>query len=194
MAELPGKPASAAFAWDPPLARERRRRRRPVLIAGGIGLALIGLASVLDHAVRPAPRLVWNASPSAPVGLWRIYPHVRPRTGDMVLVRMPPALRDLAAERHYLPVDVPLLKRIVARDGHDVCAFGHRIFVDGKDVARRRAADRLGRRLPWWEGCERLRDGRVFLLMDNPDSFDGRYFGPIGEGAVIGKATPLWLR
>jgi type IV secretory pathway protease TraF len=39
-----------------------------------------------------------------------------------------------------------------------------------------------------------LRNGRVFLLNDTPDSFDGRYFGPTDQDALIGKATPFWLR
>lgn len=62
--------------WNPPLARQLRRRRRPGLIAGGIGLALRNIAVTLDFAIRPAPRLVWNASASAPIGLWRIQPDI----------------------------------------------------------------------------------------------------------------------
>lgn len=180
--------------WQPPLARQLRARRRPILIAGGIGLALLGLAAALDFAVRPAPRLVWNASASAPIGFWRIDPHARLRTGDMVLANTPDEVRELAARRQYLPANVPLIKRITARDGDDVCALGHEIFVNGERVAQRRNADRKGRPLPWWNGCELLRGGRVFLLMDAPDSFDGRYFGPVDEDALIGKAVPLWLR
>lgn len=180
--------------WEPPLARQTHARRRLILIAGGIGLALIGLAATFDFAIRPAPRLVWNVSASAPIGLWRVDPHARLRTGDMVLAPMPARVRRLAATRRYLPANVPLLKRIVARDGDDVCALGQGIFVNGIWVAARRAADRQGHPLPWWSGCERLRGGRVFLLMDAPDSFDGRYFGPVDEDDLIGKAVPLWLR
>lgn len=179
--------------WHPLLGPQLRARRRPILIAGGIGLVLIGLATMLDSAIRPAPRIVWNASASAPIGFWRVDPHARFRTGDMVLVQTPKAVRQLAAERRYIPVNVPLLKRIAARDGDDVCALGYDIFVNGQWVAQRHTADRLGRPLPWWSGCELLRGGRFFLLMDAPDSFDGRYFGPVDEEAIIGKAVPLWL-
>ena len=53
----------------------------------------------------------------------------------------------------------------------------------------------MGRTMPWWEGCEGLLPGRYFLLMDHvPASFDGRYFGPVDEADIIGKATPLWVR
>lgn len=180
--------------WDPPLARQLRRRRRPILIAGGIGLALIGIAATLDFAIRPAPRLVWNASASAPIGLWRIHPDSPLRTGDMVLAHTPDSVRELAASRHYIPANVPLVKRIAAQGGDDVCAVGETIFVNGSPVAERLTHDRAGRPLPRWHGCEMLRDGRVLLLMDRPESFDGRYFGPVSETAIIGKATPLWLR
>lgn len=180
--------------WEPPLARQLRRRRGPVFLAGGAGLVLIGLAASLDFAIRPAPRLVWNASSSAPIGLWRIHPGNRLRTGDMVLARTPNSVRALAANRHYIPANVPLVKRIVAGDGDNVCALGVMLFVNGRPVAKRHVRDRHGRLLPWWQGCERLRDGRLLLLMDRPDSFDGRYFGPVDGQAIIGRATPLWLR
>lgn len=180
--------------WHPPLARQLRRRRRPILIAGGIGLALIGITAALDLAIRPAPRLVWNASASAPIGLWRIHPDSLLRTGDMVLAHTPDHVRQLAASRHYILANVPLVKRIAAQSGDDVCAVGATIFVNGRPVAERLTYDRAGRPLPRWHGCEMLHDGRVLLLMDRPDSFDGRYFGPVSETAIIGKATPLWLR
>lgn len=191
---LPRPQRAPLLEWHPPLARQLRARRRPLIIAGGIGLALLGLAATLDFAVRPAPRIIWNASASAPIGFWRIHPGARGRTGDMVLAWTPESVRQLAASRRYLPANVPLLKRIAARDGDEVCALGYEIFVNGRWIAGRRTADRRGRPLPWWSGCEHLRDGRVFLLMDAPDSFDGRYFGPINETAIIGKAVPLWLR
>ncbi len=189
------RPAPASsLEWDPPLARKFRARRRTVLTASMIGIALLALTAVLDFAVRPAPRLVWNASASAPIGFWRIDPHARLQTGDMVLARTPRSVRTMAAKRRYLPANVPLLKRIAAKSGDDVCALGRNIFINGSWVVARRSADTRGRSLPRWNGCERLRGGRVLLLMDAPDSFDGRYFGPVDEDALIGKATPLWLR
>lgn len=188
------RPSFPLLDWQPPLARAVRRRRRPLIVAAGLGLAMLGLAAALDFAIRPAPRLVWNASASAPIGFWRIHPDARFRTGDMVLATTPASVRQLAAQRHYLPANVPLLKRVAARDGDEVCALGQEIFVNGRWIGERRVVDRQGRPLPWWSGCEHLRDGRVFLLMDAADSFDGRYFGPVDEDAIIGKAVPLWLR
>lgn len=179
--------------WQPPLRRQLRARRRPVLLFGGLGLALMAATATLDFVWHPAPRLVWNASASAPIGLWRIAPGASVQTGDMVLAHMPASVSDLAARRRYLPANVPLLKRIAARTGDTVCATGAVITVNAVPVAMRLAADRLGRPLPWWQGCETLQDGRIFLLTDTPYSFDGRYFGAVSTASVIGKATPLWL-
>ena len=183
--------------WEPPLARERRarsERRRPFLIVAGIGIAILGADFARDHLTRPAARIVWNASASAPIGLWLVHPGTPPRVGVMVLAKTPMIVRRLAAERHYIPLTVPLIKRIVAGPGDTVCASGFRISIDGRSAATRMRADRRGRPLPWWNGCERLNAGRLFLLNARPDSFDSRYFGPVERSEILGTVTPLWLR
>ncbi|MFT4053929.1 MAG: S26 family signal peptidase [Novosphingobium sp.] len=190
----PGNYPGTVSAFTPAEVSGKRTARRYLLVTGVLGIALIGVGGWIDLSIQPAPRLVWNASVSAPVGLWRIHPGVRLRTGDMVLARTPASVRSLAAARRYVPANVPLVKRIAARDGDEVCAIGAMVFVNGRPVAKRLAHDSRSRPLPWWSGCEALRDGRLLLLMDNPASFDGRYFGPVDEDAIIGKATPLWLR
>lgn len=164
---------------------------RGYLLTGLTGAALVALAAPVVLA--PAPRLVWNASASAPVGLWRITPGAPVRVGDHVLAQPPPAARRLAAERRYLPANVPMIKTVAAVSGDKVCAAGAWIAVNDRPAALRRRADRLGRKLSWWSGCGRLSDGAVLLLNPAPDSFDGRYFGPVSQHAVIGRATPLWL-
>jgi len=164
---------------------------RGQVLAGLVGGALVALAAPL--VFDPAPRLVWNASASAPMGLWRIRPGAPIRLGDHVLAEPPPAARPPAAQRRYLPANVPMIKAVAAVSGDKVCAVGPWIQVNDRPVAVRRAADRRGRKLPWWSGCERLSDGAVLLLNRAPDSFDGRYFGPVAKGAVIGRASPLWL-
>jgi len=89
---------------------------------------------------------------------------------------------------------VPLVKRVAAVAGDRVCAADHAVNIDGRHVADRLSADRLGRPLPVWTGCRTLQVGELFLLNGVPDSFDGRYFGPTPTSAVIGELVPLWLR
>lgn len=157
----------------------------------GAGLGLVGTTIV----ARPLPRFVWNASASAPVGLYAVTPGAPVKPGDMVIARLPPRYRMFAARRHYLPANVPLVKRVAAVSGSQVCALGPSLFLDGSPLADRRRRDGAGRRMPWWEGCVRLGRGQVFLLMPgNANSFDGRYFGVSDQADIIGKARLLWAR
>lgn len=180
------------LAWGDALRADKIRRsklRRRIAITG-VGIVIL-LASA---ALPPAPRLVWNASASAPVGLYAVSPGAAVDPGDMVIARVPEPYRLLAAGRRYLPMNVPLVKRAVAIAGDEVCALGQEIFVNGRWTADRRLADGQGRPMPSWSGCIRLRGGQLFLLMDNPASFDGRYFGATEGRDVIGKARLLWRR
>lgn len=180
------------LAWGDALRAEKTRcarlRRRIAVTAAGIAVLLV------SAAIPPAPRLVWNASASAPVGLYAVTPGASAEPGDMVIARVPDRFRRLAAERRYLPMNVPLVKRVAAQAGDEVCALGQEIFVNGGWTAERRLADGQGRPMPTWSGCIRLHGRQLFLLMDNPASFDGRYFGATEEHDIIGKARLLWRR
>lgn len=166
------------------------RRAWRALIFGVTMVSVLATSATLV----PTPRLVWNASASAPIGFyWRV--GGRPSRGDLVLARPPLWARKLAAERHYLPMGVPILKRVVAVAGDVVCASGDTIVIDGRLVAHRLASDQMGRPLSQWEGCETLGAGEFFLLMaDATDSFDGRYFGVTERRDIIGRLVPLWAR
>src|SRR3546814_5300719 len=69
--------------------------------------------------------------------------------GDMVIARVPIAFRMLAARRHYLPANVPLVKRVAATVGDEVCAVGARVTVNGRLAAKRQTRDGAGRPMPW---------------------------------------------
>ncbi|WP_316979513.1 S26 family signal peptidase [Shumkonia mesophila] len=155
----------------------------------GLGLAALGFAAFAD----PVPRLIWNASASAPIGLYWV-DHDASARGDLVLAELPPHARWLAAERGYLAEGMPLVKRVAALGSDTVCVVRARIFINGWPVTERLAEDHRGRPLPRWNGCRRLADDEVFLLMANvPDSFDGRYFGPVHRAAILGTLLPLWM-
>jgi type IV secretory pathway protease TraF len=96
-------------------------------------------------------------------------------------------------ERGYIGRGVPLLKRVMALPGHEVCRTGRTITVDHVALGEALDRDRLGRDLPVWRGCRTVARDEFFLMNpDVPDSLDGRYFGPILAHAVIGKATPIY--
>ena len=142
----------------------------------------------------PAPSLLWNASASAPIGLYRIDTGAQPVAGDLVAIEPSPALGDWLAQRGYIPRGVPLLKRVAGVPGQRVCRTGAFVTIDGHGAARAVARDRLGRPLPIWFGCRIIRRGEFFLLNAAPDSLDSRYFGAISATGLIGVAQPIWTR
>lgn len=169
--------------------------RRRYLIATAIAASGFAVAFATVAVVDPLPRIIWNASASAPIGLYRIQPDHDPPTGALVAVTPPPELARWLSARGYLPEGVPLLKHIAAKGGQRVCRIDAAVSVDARPVAIARARDGRGRQLPVWRGCRTLAAGELLLLNPAvPDSLDGRYFGPLPAAAVIGRATPLYLR
>src|SRR3546814_20912415 len=98
------------FAWGEALRAARARRRRLRRHAIWIGLGVLALGATI--AFPPPPRLLWNATASAPVGFYLLSPGARFKRGDMVVARAPHPARLLAARRHSLPMTVPLVKRV----------------------------------------------------------------------------------
>jgi conjugative transfer signal peptidase TraF len=168
----------------------RRRRAAPVAVMLA-GLGLIAVPTVAGWQAR----IIWNASASVPLGLYIAAPADDITLGDLVLVHPPHALAAFLAERGYVARGVPLLKHVTAVPPQVVCAEGTAITVDGETVAHRRVADRLARPLPTWHGCHGLEAGEVFLLNPaEPDSLDGRYFGPLPRTSIVARLRPVWIR
>ncbi|GAB5508204.1 MAG: S26 family signal peptidase [Rhizobiaceae bacterium] len=133
-------------------------------------------------------KLIYNASASAPIGLYWLDNRPLKRC-DLVLVHVPKRMRDLVQQRGYLPPNTPLLKRVVGIEGDRICRRRATILVNGSVVAEALEEDELGRDMPRWEGCRTLTETEIFLLQPHPQSFDGRYFGPVNRQSVIGRAT-----
>jgi len=168
----------------------RRFYLRATLASAG----LIGVAFVAAAWFAPVPRIIWNASASAPIGLYRVDVSAVPVRGDLAVIQPPRDAARFMAERHYLPVGVPLLKHIAGLSGDRICRNGTAVTVDGITAAIARRADRLGRPLPEWRGCRIIRADEIFLLNAAPDSLDGRYFGAMPASGLIGRAHPLLTR
>lgn len=168
--------------------------RRMTLLAMLAGTVMIALP-VWNP---PAIRMIWNASASVPVGLYRIVSldvseGDRLEVTDLAVVMPPDDLAGFLAERSYLPRGLPLLKRVLALSGTTVCRTGAEITAYGMTYGQARERDGQGRPLPVWQGCRTLRAGEAFFMnWDSPDSFDSRYFGPLPLTTVVGRAIPLW--
>jgi len=176
-------------AWHKAHSRRRTAVTARLHAAPVLGL-MAGVAFLAASCFPKRPLLVWNASTSVPVGLYRIAPSV-PGLGDLALARLTGPIAELADHRGYLPRNAYLLKPVAAVGGDRVCRFGVHVFV-----RHRLAALALGRTtathpMPNWQGCRTLRNGELLLLADDRASFDGRYFGPLGREHIVGHAVRL---
>jgi conjugative transfer signal peptidase TraF len=156
---------------------------------------MIAAAALLTATMgpKPASRLVWNASESVPIGLYRVQPAGKLTVTDLVVAMPPEPLATFLSEAGYLARGVPLMKRVLALPGQTVCRKSLTISVDGIEMGLARERDSRGRPLPDWQDCRVVAKSDIFLMnWDEPASLDGRYFGPIAASSIIGRADPLW--
>lgn len=146
------------------------------------------IATLLTHT---PDRLMWNASASLPIGLYWLQPPDSIQVGSIVAVRPSGPAARLIYGRKYVGPGIPLMKTVAAAQGETVCRFGNRVTA-GSFRAWTLEVDRVGRRLPTWQGCHRLGAEEVFLLNSRPDSLDGRYFGVTQQSDIIAQAKPIW--
>jgi conjugative transfer signal peptidase TraF len=157
-------------------------------------LPLLGIALLAVLCPKAgAPVILWNASPSVPIGLYRLTSRAY-QAAALAIIRLPEPLRMLAETRGYLRKGVLLIKPVVAGAGDTVCRHGALVTINGRIAARARTLDAAGRSLPAWSGCFKLGATDIFVLSADPDSFDSRYVGPIDRADVVGFALPIWVR
>ena len=174
--------AAAHASRAGPSIRAIASRRRLLAAVGAAAVVLLAIPVTANSA-----QFVWNLSPSAPGGLYRIE-RGNWTVGDRVAV-LP--LKELSADlaaRGVLQNGKLLIKRAVAAAGDSVCRVESTVFVNDEAVAQARSNDSTGEPLPSWQGCTSLNEGQVFLLGDTAGSYDGRYFGVTGTREVVGRA------
>ena len=128
-------------------------------------------ALLLSTVGGATPHYIWNASNSVPIGLYRLLPVTKLTVTELVAVQPPDLLGAFLDLNGYLPLGVPMLKRVLALSGQTVCRHGVAIVVDGIDMGHARERDGRGRPLPAWHGCRVIADGDVFVMnWQSPDS------------------------
>ena len=159
-------------------------------------LMTFGAVALVMSTMREAtPAYIWNVSKSVPVGLYQLQPAGRLAVTELVAVRTPEPLATFLDLNGYLPIGVPMLKRVLALPGQTVCREGLTISVDAIDVGEALSRDSRDRPLPVWQGCHVVGADELFLMnWQSEDSLDGRYFGLVPASSVIGKALPVWTR
>ncbi|MCG2633272.1 S26 family signal peptidase [Bradyrhizobium sp. WYCCWR 13023] len=144
-------------------------------------------ALIATLALEPLPLFIWNESASADRSL-----SLATDVTELVAVSRPSRLRP-SSLNGYLPVGVPMLKRVLALPGQTVCRTDLTISVDDIVMGEARDRDGRGRPLPKWQGCRVVGDGELFVMnWQSHDTLDGRYFGFLPASAVISHALPVW--
>jgi len=178
-----------------PAMAERRGRRplpRPRVLTTVLG-ALVATALVTAAACMLASHLLINVTRSMPLGLYWVRRGSARSLGrrDLVAFPVPPSVRGLVLDRHYLMDGALLLKPIAAVAGDVVCIEGDALTIGGEPAARLRSHDSEGRALPRDARCASLPSGLVYVLAPDPRSFDSRVFGPV-DVHTLSEVTPLW--
>lgn len=152
-----------------------------------LALILVGIRSLY------APLVLYPASASLPTG-----PYLRSfetvDTGKIVAFAVPEVARRYQAKRgNEVPLGSLFMKPIVAGPGDLVCNSLAGLFINGERLAATASHDQQGELLPLWRGCQRLAHDQYFMVSDHvPNSFDGRYFGPIEAADIAGVYRPLF--
>lgn len=160
------------------------------IIAGIITLAVVGTTSQIVFPPRPV--ILYNPSPSAKVGFYKLNKDQPPKTGVQVAAYAPEWARRMADERGYLPYEYPLIKSVMAVQGDEICYHKSGVRVPNGAVIPILERDRSGREMPVKSGCIVLKSGEYFIA--SPDvqaGFDSRYFGPVTLDQILGQVRYL---
>jgi conjugative transfer signal peptidase TraF len=189
----PGAPSPRSRACADGAQRRRWLLRRAGRNPARVVLALLGVGALTSAlACLVASHLIWNRTPSMPLGLYVLTPGAHVRRGGLVALRVPAPVRSLVHDRRYLPDGSLLIKPVAAVAGDEVCVQAGVLRIQGRPFGRVLARDAQGRELPRYEGCGLVPEGKVFLASRHPRSFDSRSFGLVDLEALKGSVAPLW--
>lgn len=157
-----------------------------------VAIGIIACAALVAAPyAKSSPILVWNASPSVPMGLYIIEKR-QPGLDEVAVLRPPTWASTIADQRRYLPASALLLKPVAAGKDDIICRFGAYVFVNGELRAKALRLDRMKRMLPVWKGCLTLNAGQIIVLSKRVDSFDSRYFGVVEKRQVLGTGRLIF--
>ncbi len=144
-----------------------------------------GVGAAFTMAPRVADWMLYNHSPSMSVGLYMRSDAGLAR-GAIVTVRARDVAPALAAARGFDGPADRFIKRVAAMAGDEVCAVDGRLRSNGADLAALPVRGQPNISPAAWRGCRKLSAGNTLLLGEAPNSFDGRYWGPIDARLVDG--------
>lgn len=145
-----------------------------------VGVALMGLLIGL-HA-----RLVWNISPSLPIGLYWRQAVGEIRIGDLVEFTPPDAI----IQKFPTGWRGTLIKQVVGLAGDRAC-WTAAAFIVMHDQQRMVVALEAAHTAPD-ESCEIVSAVSFLGVGQHQRSLDSRYVGQIDRRRIVHKVVPLW--
>ena len=136
--------------------------------------------------------IVYQNTPSMPMGYYLTYPQQHFDTGDRVVLQPARESRHFARRHGYAGHSRPMLKEIRAQAGDFVCIRDKALIINQHQRYQRYQYDRKGQPLPRPTLCRRLRSGEYIVIgTSSPYSFDSRYNGIVQQQQIIAKAVKL---
>ncbi|NTW15837.1 MAG: S26 family signal peptidase [Syntrophaceae bacterium] len=163
-------------------------RKNTAFTGGMYGLFILIILSV----IYPHKMLVYNYTNSVPLGFYLILP-IPFKKGDLIAFEPSDKAKKLIQQRKYLRPDAYLIKHIAGVPGDHLCTLDDTLLVDGINYGAIAHKDREGRELTPYQYCGIINNGFIVAIKGMKNSFDSRYYGPIPEKCIIGKAVPVLL-
>ena len=167
------------------------------------------LVAVIAFVAWTAPHIMYNFTPSMPVGFYWIWrPHGPVKVGDVVMACVPldtPAARE-GLRRHYLPMHrfgtlrcpgnvYPVVKPVVAVPGDTVTLSMAGVSVNHHLLRNTAIIANDPQDRPVWHMPLKsyLVPAHTYWLISglNRLSFDSRYWGPVTRADIVRRAVPI---
>jgi len=145
---------------------------------------------------------IYNATPSFPIGLYKINKNDKTIKRSKLILICPPATKLFykANSKGYVSKGYcssglkPLIKKIAATS-KDYISISKFVYINGIKQPKSNVykKDSQGNSLKFSDKKNYyLKRNEIFLLSDyNERSFDSRYFGPIDKSLIIGTIEPV---
>ena len=163
------------------------KTRRIIVVLICIGFLMVG-------ALTAKRDLIFNATPSKPLGFYRLKKKDVFEQGDLVMFSVPAGIEELVRTRNYIPPKGHLMKNIIGGAGDTYCIHDQKFYVGDKLIGPIFATDSKNRPLPQHAaGCHKVPPEYMLIgIAEIERSFDSRYFGPVPTNTILGIAEPLW--
>ena len=152
-----------------------------LVLASALGLALPHVSITLTPSVRH--RVWWLSKDIGQV-----------RHGRYVLFRLPgekmAGMR--VAESVRRDGDILAIKRVGCDEGETLVRKGRDFYCGEEFLGHAREQSSTGKPMSPADVAGRIPPGRAFLVGDNPDSFDSRYFGLVSKDRYLAWARPIF--